>query len=706
MTLMQPDGTSFTAIFKGDEFVRIKTTKEGHAIVQNEDGWWYYAVYGSDGTRECSGWKVGEKAPGEVLAASMDIPHKVLSSKAEARRAEAGALSQRPLRRLMAEPATRTQSGVKHGIVILAEFEDIRFTAAKEDFEALLMQSDYSLNGATGSAKEYFDDQFGGLLEFDFDVSEIVTLKGKRKYYGSNTAGGEDIRPAEMIIEACNLADEHVDFSLYDDDGDGVVDNVFVFFAGEDEADGGDEECIWSHAWYIRSGAQKVIQLDGCLIDRYACTSEMARIYDEAGNLEETRLSGIGTFCHEYSHTFGLPDMYDTDYDSEGGWAAGLWCTTSLMDAGNQNDHGNTPPNFNAIERELLGISEPVMLAEDGKYGMGPVNVAGEYFRMETDTENEYYLFECRSTDQKWDTHIGGSGMLVYHIDRTENVADRWDTYNTVNAEAAHQCADLVEADGRTDFFRGVNDYLSRKDRTTGIFFPYDEVTTLPYSGNPGLNFWSGAQGTLSITEISRNEDGSVTFNVVGGSEETSPPSVKGSIGYDVFCDGAIVSFESSREYDGAAEFSYGLTGKDTTCVTLLPYQTGKYAVYIKDMLPSKTYTVSVTFSLDGIKGKTKSTSFMTKKAPAVDWPYIHFGNARRNIDGTFPPGARIPLKVMNAQDAAQIRWTFNEVEIAVDGDFYYGLESDGVLKAHIIWEDGSEDTVIKEITLMPSELE
>ena len=123
-------------------------------------------------------------------------------------------------------------------------------------------------------------------------------------------------------------------------------------------------------------------------------------------------------------------------------------------------------------------------------------------------------------------------------------------------------------------------------------------------------------------------------------------------------------------------------------------------------MLPEKTYTVSVTFNLDGVEGKPKSTSFMTKKAPAVDWPHIHFGNARRNIDGTFPSGARIPLKVMNAQGAAQIRWTFNGAEIHVDGDFYYGLESDGILKAHIVWEYGSEDVVIKEITMTPSELQ
>jgi hypothetical protein len=35
--LTQPDGTTFNAYFRGDEHVRIKTTTDGHAIIQNED---------------------------------------------------------------------------------------------------------------------------------------------------------------------------------------------------------------------------------------------------------------------------------------------------------------------------------------------------------------------------------------------------------------------------------------------------------------------------------------------------------------------------------------------------------------------------------------------------------------------------------------------------------------------------------------------
>ena len=702
MILTQPDGSTFTAIFKGDEFIRIKTTTDGHAIMQNEEGWWCYATYDQDGNRICSELKVGTAQPYSNLSKSLEIPYELLYQKSKSIRSESTPAVGMGLRMYSDNKGARTLTGVRRGIIILAEFQDIKFEHEEDDFKALLTQSGYNINGATGSAKEYFDDQFRGLVEFEFHISDIVTLKSKREYYGANNSSGNDSRPVGMIIEACILADEQIDFSLYDQDQDGIVDNVFVFFAGEDEAEGGDENCIWSHSWYIKSGAQKTVQLDGCLIDRYACSSEISRIYDEDGRLEDTRLCGIGTFCHEYSHTLGLPDMYDTDYDDKDGWAAGLWNVTSLMDSGNQNNHGNTPPNFNAIERYLLGISEPEIISEDGVYRMSPIDKNGEYFFMETDADGEFYLFECRSSQQKWDAYIGGSGMLVYHIDRKDDVADKWLTGNSVNSIADHQCADLVEADGRRDNYSGPDDYLAKKGNTEGIFFPFDSRNSIPSSGNPGLNFWSGEEGKLAITGIKWNEDNNIEFSVIGNSDLTTPPSIKNSMDYDSFCDGAIVVFESTREYDGEATVAYGLHGGDTTVVKILPYEPGKYAIHLHDLQPSATYTVTASVTINQLEGRSRSIEVITQKAPTFSWPYMHFGKAKRNTNGTFLHNSRIPLKIINAQNAAEIRWTFNDMEIQPEADHYYSLTGDGTLKAYITWEDGSEDVVVKEITLAP----
>lgn len=702
LVLTQPDGTTFRAFLQGDEFANIKTTSDGHAIIQDEDGWWCYAVYEDDGSRCSSGYRIGKEVPGSILSGSRNIPRSVISENGKAKRLSVNTIKSgiRPSLTNFSTPARR------NGIVILAQFKDIKFLHGKEDFQTMLMSDGYSLHGATGSAREYFEYQFNGRINFSFDVSEIVTLPAKREYYGKNDSRGNDSRPAEMISDACRLAAENgVDFSLYDSNNDGKVDNVFVFFAGEDEAEGADENSIWSHSWYLFSGADISLSLNGKMIDKYACTSEMTRIYDlVTGKLQKTRLSGIGTFCHEYSHTFGLPDLYDTDYESHGGWAAGVWGSTSLMDSGNQNNDGNTPPNFNVIEREILGLTEPVVIDTDGRYSLSIIET-GRTYRINTDRKDEYYLLECRADNgiySIWDKYIGGNGMLVYHIDKSASVIEKWEGQNTVNTKADHQCADLIEADGRSDSFTDYMDFYAKTENIEGIFFPYNKTNSIPSQGTPGLNFWSGQKNKISITEIEKEAAGGISFNVLGFSEDSTPPSIKGDITYEAFCDGVILRFESDRPHVGNAFMNFGLVGEETIQIQAAPYENGKYAVLIEDLDPVKTYTVSIYFELNGIKGKSSSVSFMTKKQPAVTWPFISFGSAQRNSDGTFAEGTRIPLKINNSRDIINIVWSFND-EVVPGGDHYMTITEGGNLEAHIYMKDGCEEILTKEIRTSPT---
>ena len=688
--LTQPDGTSFTAFIHGDEFARIKTTAEGHSIIQDAEGWWCYAEYDSEGNKINSGYRVGQETPQPILTRSSDIPRGIIYSNAASKRMNAGPAG---------TPLTRAQSlGQRNGLVILAQFKDIKFLHTKEDFVEMLMSDDYSRNGATGSARRYFLTQFEGKADFNFDVSEIVTLPAKREYYGGNDSKGDDSNPEGMIADACVLAAETgINFADYDYDNDGKVDNVFVFFAGEDEAEGASENSIWSHSWHLFSGAGVALEINGKMIDRYACSSEMARIYEAmTGKLLETRLSGIGTFCHEYCHTLGLPDLYDTDYDNQGGWAAALWGSTALMDSGNQNNQGNTPPRFNAIEREITGITEPVLIENDGRYTISRDVI----FRINTSMEDEYYLLEYRSDeDDEWDRYIGGSGMLVYHIDKTANVIDRWYRRNTVNTNVSHQCADLIEADGRLDSHSDYRDYLTRRENIEGIFFPYNKNDNIQTEGVPGLNPWENKQFNVSITGIKKEEDGAVSFNVIGFTEESTPPSIKKDIEYETFCDGAILRFESDREHSGDAYISYGATGKEMTDTIVSPYENGKYAIMIENLDPVSTYTVSAHFEMEGVKGSSSSVSFMTKKQPSADWPFLSFGSAKRNNNGPFVIGTRIPLKVNNSKGIRSISWKFNGQAITHEGDHYLTLKDSGILEAHVTMEDGQELILIKNIT-------
>ena len=688
VTLVQPDGTSFAARFRGDEFIRIKTDLHGHAIMQDAEGWWCYASYEPDGDKVCSGTRIGDKAPASVISKSLDIPYRKLSE-------NAGKLKMYlPVPKSSAPVRTKGKT-VKHGLVILAQFADLGFKHKRADFEALLTKEGYSMNNASGSAKEYFDAQFGGSVDFEFSVSDIVTLSQDLAYYGGNTSVAKgvesDKNPEEMVIEACRLVDPHIDFSLYDDDGDGEVDNVFVFFAGGDEAEGAGDDCIWSHAWYIKDGAGRNLVLDGKTINRYACTSEMTRYQDASGKIVQ-RLAGIGSFCHEYSHTLGLPDMYDTDYEASGGQADALWVSTSLMDGGNYNNLGSVPPNFNALEREILGLSEPVVIERSGVYRLEPVDKGGQCYRINTEEDDEYYLLECRS-GAGWDAYVGGKGLLLYHIDKTQRssgysdsygkdiTADmRWTLYNEVNCRPDHQCADLIEA-------------IPGASNVRNVFYPVYGVTDID---EESFTSWSGEVGRFAITGI-RMEGENVVFNVIGGDEEVPPLPV--SIGCEKFQDAAIITFESNRIYDGEATISWGVTGKDVQTLNVASHEPGKYAVVLDGLTPRTSYTVTISFVLNDVAGKEGTVSFMTNSDNG-GYPYIYLKNVKRNPDGTFPMGSRLPLRIYNAIGARDILWTFNGGWICPDKSGYYKVRKDGELKAVISWEDGSKDVLVKEIKI------
>lgn len=437
-------------------------------------------------------------------------------------------------RRFLWHPAKTTKGLTEsnmHALVILAEYSDVRYVHTVEEFENTLIHKEKS-------ARQYFRDQLG--INMDITVIGPVKTDKKRSYYGTNNAEGKDTHPGEFIADVCVKADELVDFSLFDDDGDGYVDNIYIFYSGEDEsqqkikANGEMENSnfMWAHSWTLEeSDYGTALTLDEVKINAYACSSELFRIYDSTDDFTDV-IAPIGTFCHERSHIFGLSDLYDTDYEKSGGIAAGVWGKTSLMDNGNYNDNGATPPNFNAIDLETVGKLIPEEI-QAGRYTLLPLGTEGAKTYRITNPLNkdEYYLFECR-TDSGWDEFIGGKGLLVYHIDRSNaystmsetlnrNITSdlRWSPYNQVNCRPDHQCADLIEADGRTD----ESPSSTSKSNIAGIFFPQSGATAIGGKSTIKLSYWDGSESSLSVNEISM-DNGAVTF-LVKNEDSPIPPS-------------------------------------------------------------------------------------------------------------------------------------------------------------------------------------
>ena len=447
----QPDGTEIVVTLVGDEFEHFYLTAEGDTLAETfRDGAWWLEK------------PIGVRHTPKHLATPC------------ARRAT-------PL-------GGYPTLGSPRELVLLVEYPDCRFRYDADAFRRMLCEEGFSDDGATGSARDYFADQSRGLFTPVIDVVGPIMLPHPRAYYGTPTANMYDGQPWLMLTDAAPLVDDAVDFSRYDNDGDGFVDNVFIFYAGQGQNDGGPLEAVWPHAANIWTYYALDSRLDGVRLGSYACTNEVTG----AG-----RMTGIGTFCHEYSHVLGLPDLYSTlsaaDCFSPGDF--------ELMDSGSYNNEGRTPPNMSAYDRMALGwmetddltAPETVLLPADGTAR-----------RITTVKAEEYYLLENRQREG-WDAFLPAHGMLVWHIDYD---ARAW-ADNQVNVLAGHQRVDLVEADG----------VLTAESRD-GDAFPGARLTTAL-----NLTPWTGVPIDAAITEIREAQDGTVTFKFRGGGERIAAPT-------------------------------------------------------------------------------------------------------------------------------------------------------------------------------------
>ncbi len=509
MQVTQADGSTITIRLYGDEYHHFCTTDDGY-LLTSDNGIYCYADVDAQGRTISSGLKASDAAArtAEVKAylkgTDMTRVLGTMDAQARTRRAARGAAARIAAPAFAQRSTTSMQKGPglfpgthfppkgkQKGLVILVEYNDVSMSKRYDPldyFTRMLNEPGFSDLKATGSAVDFFRESSCGQFEPEFDVYGPVKLSRDRSYYGGNNFRGDDLHPEDMVKEACELLDDEIDFSEYDRDGDGVVDNVFVFYAGGGEASGGGADTVWPHAWYLSEAYDAAPEFDGVAVDRYACSNEW----------EGNRPDGVGTFVHEFSHVMGLPDLYATEYTSS--FTPGSW---SCMDYGPYNNNGMTPPLYGAFERYALGWLTPTEIDSSRSVMLPPIgnNVAG----IIKASRNEFFLLENRQ-QTGWDTYIPGHGMLVWHIDYDDYV---W-TSNTVNNTPSHQYVDIEEADGTQseytrdgDAFPGTGNNTSFTDNT-----------------RPNMKTWSNRKMNLPLTGITESASGMISFDVDEGSDE------------------------------------------------------------------------------------------------------------------------------------------------------------------------------------------
>lgn len=558
VTFTQPDGTEVKIQLLGDEHGHVAYTSDGLVVV-NVDDRLEYACFDDKGIARASGKIVTafnrnrEEARRLQTSAQIDRWAEILTANRDSKIALNDTRYKMSTRSEDSSEGESTEKnpgddmnpnegddrvvplnfgrctssfpvlGEQKGLVILVEYDDVKFEYGDyEYFSRMLNEEGFSDYGSLGSARDWFIENSGGKFLPDFDVFGPVTLPNKRKYYGGNDLYGSDMRAHEMVIHACDSLDSVVDFTQYDRDGDGKIDNVFVFYAGKGEHDSNVSNAVWPHSWDISAADPDTTYVyDGVILDHYACTCEYPSGYK--------RPDGIGTFVHEFSHVMGLPDLYVTTYT--GGFTPGAW---SVLDQGPYNNDRLTPPNYSSYEKTALGWVDMLPI-EEGSLELDDFTSTNKAYVLPTERKNEFYFFENRQQIGN-DAYLPYHGMLVWRVDYSKN---HWDM-NTVNNTASHQRVDLIEADNKK------TEATRRGDPFPGI----DNITEFTFETTPKLESWSKKELAFDIVNIAETEDGLITFDAVFRNKENDP----------------IQNAVTMVEIDGEDSVIYDLQGRKVKC--------------------------------------------------------------------------------------------------------------------------------------------
>ena len=612
-TKTQPDGTTIQVRLVGDEFHHYWQNQNGNVVKCDSLGY----------------WRVVESQPSPATI--------------KARRQASRMLQSRP------KKAVGSGNLAPRGLVILVNFSNSKFTNANNQsaMNELMNGDNYTYNGATGSVRKFFSDQSDGQYIPDFDVIGPVTLSNNVAHYGKNDTYGDDVLPGDMVVEACSIANANygVDFTKYDNDGDGEVDFVYLIYAGKGEADGGADNTIWPHNWSLDAAYdydncsydQSARRFDGKYINNYACSGEL--------NGQSGARTGIGTIAHEFGHVIGLPDLYDIDYGQnyEDESTPGNW---HIMDGGSYNNDGKTPPNYTIYDKYFLGWKTPtnpgatpqtltLKAAGTNDYNAYQIT-SGNSLLAATNTTTAYYIENRQQSG--WDKYLPGHGLVIWKIMYNQSV---WND-NAPNATPGTIRYAVVSASGAT----------------TGIGTAAD-----PFPGTKRVTRWEGVSGKplLNITE----SEGVITLTYIDD-----------AACHSVLTSGTACTITPSSDcVANGATLTANLTPADAS------YDITSVSVKLGNTTLTKDthYTLSnnnqfITIKGTAITGDATNTITITATASKARWTYeVLYENATVSSEsGAVTKGGTLTL---TATPALGYVLTKDNIEVEIGGvakDFTY----------------------------------
>lgn len=546
----QSDGTTVNIRGFGNDKFCYYTTTDGTLLVH--EGFSYYvANVESDGTLTSTGLLAhdkGQRTVEETVAIERQNRNLFFNPPTATANARRNIYTEAPV-----TPSGRSlfpHTGSPKVLVLLVEFADSVFHVSnpKATFDKYLNHTGYfnktddpemyagSSMHNYGSVRQYFNDMSFGQFTPQFDVYGPYKLSGSLKYYGE----GNGDHMTRLIPDACAAADGDVDFSEYDQDGDGMVDLVYIIYAGYSQSvTGNSTDCIWPKAGWTNISTK----YDGKGVSHYGVNNELNGT-PQKGYI----INGIGLFCHEFSHCLGLPDLYTTDYEIPYRCVNQSPEYYDLMDGGEYTYNGYCPTAYTAWERESMGWMSIDTLKAPADLTLLPLDSdGGKAYRIMNDadsTGHEYYILE-NIQKKGWNAHLYGHGMMVTHVDYSASAFSL--SSNTVNSVAGHPRLTFLAADGigvpyslynqivtedTDETVKGINaDFVAKYggqeftaamyiDEAAGDLFPgTSNVTELTDTSSP-MNSWvyTGLSMGKPITDIAEDAStGMVSFKFMGG---------------------------------------------------------------------------------------------------------------------------------------------------------------------------------------------
>jgi len=263
----------------------------------------------------------------------------------------------------------------------------------------------------------------------------VITVTVNTKHPGTGDKEGlSDGSERKLAVQA---ADQYVDFSKYDKDGNGDVDFTelsIVYVYGGNEISYNVKETI-QFVYNTHAHVSKA-QFGGLKLDGVGFWSEGANPYVRMGELgggldadnPYKGWSQMGKLAHELGHVLGAKDLYTNSSIWVGGCGQ-----LSLMGGGSGGSNSGLPvPNFKSAPtvldpyyKVLYGFAdETVASSETKEYTLySHESTKGEFnvIRVNTLDPREYYLIENRShANDGYDNNglnANMQGILIWHID-------------------------------------------------------------------------------------------------------------------------------------------------------------------------------------------------------------------------------------------------------------------------------------------------